>query len=66
MPANAIAPPRPAAADPPPTTDPLADALRRALIDERDPDVRQWATRLLRGDAATGADAPATRTADVR
>jgi hypothetical protein len=36
----------------PPRPDPLTAALRRALESERDPDLRQWAERLLAGDEA--------------
>jgi hypothetical protein len=33
-----------------PAADPLTAALRRALRDETDPDVRRWVRALLKGD----------------
>jgi hypothetical protein len=45
--------PNPRAAHVPPVpSNPLTAALRRALKSERDPELRQWAERLLAGDEA--------------
>jgi hypothetical protein len=43
---------KPAAHAAPVQTNPLTAALRRALKSEHDPELRQWAERLLAGDEA--------------